>query len=77
MELSTIRGATSSVATRWIFSTKWSPKVHYRSHKSFPHVPTLSQINPVHTILFYVYMINVNVVRFEAFTEATMKNAVF
>jgi hypothetical protein len=54
MELSPSCEAASSVAIQEFPSILWKPNAHYCVHKSHQLVPTMSQINPVHTTPSYL-----------------------
>jgi hypothetical protein len=59
-ELSPCWAAANFAAAHELSRILWDPKFHYRVHKIPPLVPILSQIDPVHNILSYLFKIYFN-----------------
>jgi hypothetical protein len=49
MKLSPCRETTSRSAIQEFPKISWDPKIHFSVHKTSPLIPTLGQINPVHS----------------------------
>jgi hypothetical protein len=62
MEQSPSWEANSHSASQGLPCLSWNPKVHYSVHSGLPLVPTLSQMNPVHTLTPYFPQIHSNVI---------------
>ena len=54
--------ANSSLASQETPRILWSPKVHYRIHKSHARGPIVSQINHVHASTSYFLKIHFNII---------------
>jgi hypothetical protein len=61
MEPSPSEEVACRLATQGFPNIFWNPKVYYRIQKSLLLIPTLSQINPVHTVQSYLSKIHFNI----------------